>query len=207
MLLQTKKNSYISISRNAGRGVFAKRKLNKSVVVGYFSGPILNSVTFDLVKQEFTSYIRWSHPVSRKKYSTYFEVATPSKYINSGVHPRYLRDPERYPISANVDLYPTVRWIKNKYRPVAVLKTIRKIERDRELLLDYGDIHASIYFEFLRREKLVQSTESKDRFARFLSDIFHSRAPSRCSRFRCDISDDDEFLESIAYDYFNGDLV
>ncbi len=203
MAKQIRSGSFIGSSRFSGRGMFANRELKKSSVVGYFSGPVLNSRTFEHADPHFVSYIRWTHPISKNCYSYYFEVTSASKLMNGGIPPDYLYGGSNYPMRANVGLDQTILKIGGRYRPVLVLKTFHRIAEGQELLLDYGVLHDSIYFEYLRRMQLQPGGQAERKFERFLDAQFRLWIIKNGSRRYRTTRYNDAFLESFAMDYFN----
>ena len=106
--------------------------------MGYFSGPTLNQSTYKTADPQFIAAGRWTHPTSNRRYTYYFLVVSESRHMNAGINPSYVADPSTKKMVANVELHQATMKIEGRYRPVYKLKTITAVEKDEELLLDYG---------------------------------------------------------------------
>ena len=160
------------------------------------------SVTWSDADPNFISYARWDHPLSEKSHSYYFEVVSPSRYMNGGIHPRYLGNTTNYPMRACVRLHQDALNVNNRYRPVLVLTTMRRIKKHEELLLDYGVLDDGIYYEFLRRGKRYPDSRSERDFSGFLNQAHRMWLSKNGSKSTTDPRDNEIFLNEFAQAYF-----
>lgn len=203
MVSQIVNTSYVSKSKFSGLGMFAARNMGSPTVVGYFSGRTLNTTTWRTVNPNYVAYARWIHPGSDQLRSYFFEVMTPSKLMNGGIHPRYLAKTPPHPMLANVGLRQEVFRINNRYRPVLLLITLAPIIKNEELLLDYGVLYDTIYYEFLRKEKLEPGDNSKNKFDRFISDHYRIWLSENERVSKLSVDSNQDFLKGFAYEYIN----
>ncbi len=200
---QITKTSYISKSRFSGLGMFAAKNIVSPTVVGYFSGRTLNTSTWRTANPNYVAYARWIHPESNQPRSCFFEVMTPSKLINGGIHPRFLVKAPQHPMLANVGLRQEVFKINSRYRPVLLCITLAPIKKNEELLLDYGVLYDTIYYEFLRKEKTGPGEISKNKFDKFIFGHYRHWLSENKSVSKLSVNSNQEFLSSFAYKYIN----
>ena len=203
MVSQIVKTAYISKSSFSGLGMFAAKNLVRPTVVGYFSGRTLNTSTWDTVNPNYVAYARWTHPESNRPRSCFFEVMTPSKLINGGIHPRYLMNGSPHQMLANVGLKQEVFKINNRYRPVLLCTTLAPVKKNEELLLDYGVLYDTIYYEFLRKEELEPGDKSKSKFDKFILDHYMSWLSEDKRVSKLSVDSNQEFLRDFALTYIN----
>lgn len=203
MVSQIIKSAYIGKSRFSGLGMFAAKNMVSPTVVGYFSGRTLNSATWDTVNPNYVAYARWIHPGSNQPRSYFFEVTTPSKLMNGGIHPRYLVKSPRHPMLANVGLRQEVFKINSRYRPVLLLITLAPVKKNEELLLDYGVLYDTIYYEFLRKEKLEPGDHTKDKFDKFILDHYRLWLSVNERVSKLSAASNQDFLRDFACRYIN----
>ena len=158
-----------------GTGLFATRKLRKSTVVGYYSGPILtwNNAQKFASEEDYIASGRFVHPESGKEMTYHILIVGPTRYMNHGHCPSHFSGaPPSHHMIANVEMQPEqMTRIGNRYRPIFAFKTIVDVEEGDELLYDYGVHHDGIYYEYLRRAKANDSYRERGRFRRRMSAI------------------------------------
>lgn len=203
MINQLRNATYISNSSVNGRGLFARTDLNRGVVVGYFSGRVLNSRTHGEANSHFIASGRWIHPISGKRYSYHFEVMSPSRLMNAGINPSYLNGPSHLMV-ANVMLVPAVFKVNNRHRIGYRLKTLRAVKEHEELLLDYGILYDTIYYEFLRRSAMRDAKPAQHAFYEFINQQHQHWMVHTGRKPRSTVETDEKFLEMFARAYFNG---
>lgn len=200
---QIRNTTYAAKSRFAGSGCFAVRRIKKSTIIGYYTGPVLNSETALIANTNYVSYVRWRHPDTQKVRSYYIEVVSPSKLMNAGIHPQYLGNSSKHSMRANAELGQSIMKINGRYRPILFLKTIYTVKKDEELLLDYGVLYDSIYFEYLRKKSNSPSILLESIFQKNMQQSYRRWLKKFKFNKKQDVTKDQDFLEFVAKYYFN----
>ncbi len=158
-----------------GEGLFARRDLEKGTVVGYYTGPVLtwNNIYKYEGEEDYVAAGSFVHPISKKKMSYHILVVGPTRYMNHGHQPRYYRStlPCHDMIANTVMLSEKMFKIGERYRPVLVFKTTRRVKRHTELLYDYGVHEDEIYYEVLRRQNALDTKAERQRFRSVIGSI------------------------------------
>lgn len=216
MLGQINKHVYIAESAHGGLGQFAKSDIPVGRIVGYFSGRVLNAKTWFSADPEFTASGQWTHPGSGKRHQYRLEVLSPSRYMNGGLPVERLPNWRNHPMVANVRLEAGTRKVNGKPRFVLVLRTSRSVEMDAELLLDYGVLGNTLYYEFLRRYGRRDGVAARRKFERQIARGYkrwwaEKRDPpdqtaTAAERYQHQHPLDDQvFLEAYCTEYFRQD--